>query len=137
MKKILTSAFIIALLLVYNKGFAQDDTKTYNFIAMETPPKFPGGMAAFYKFLSTNIKYPKAAVENNIQGTVKVSFTIEKDGSITDPVVMQSAGSGLDEEALRVMRLSPKWNPGMQEGKLVRVKYNLPIKFALGARRKN
>jgi protein TonB len=72
-----------------------------------------------------------------ILGIVKLSFLIEKDGSITDINVMQSAGSGLDEEALRVMRLSPKWNPGMQEGKLVRVKYNLPIKFALDARRKN
>ena len=96
-----------------------------------TEPTFPGGMAAFYKFLQVNIKYPHVARDNNIQGKVLVSFIIERDGSLTDLHVTQGAGSGLDEEATRVIRLSSKWVPGIQGGIPVRFQYNMPISFSL------
>jgi protein TonB len=98
---------------------------------MENPPAYPGGIEKFYRFLGDNIKYPPMAAENNIQGNVFVSFTVEKDGSLTDIKIDRKLGYGTDEEAVRVLKLSKRWNPGMQNGKPVRVKYNIPIKFSL------
>ncbi|MDQ7947472.1 MAG: energy transducer TonB, partial [Pedobacter sp.] len=77
------------------------------------------------------IKYPPMAQDQNIQGNVHVSFTVEKDGSLTDIRVERKLGYGTDEEAVRVLKLAKRWNPGMQNGKPVRVKYNIPIKFSL------
>lgn len=107
------------------------DNTVYSFVSMDTPPSYPGGIAKFYQFLMSTIKYPKLAVENNIQGNVFVSFTVEKDGSLSDIKIDRKLGYGTDEEAVRVLGLSKKWNPGIQNGKLVRVKYNIPIRFAL------
>ena len=107
------------------------DNAVYSFVSMETPPSYPGGIAKFYQFLGANIKYPKLAAQNNIKGHVFVSFTVEKDGSLTDIKIDRKLGYGTDEEAVRVLSLSPKWNPGTQKGVAVRVKYNIPIKFAL------
>lgn len=109
----------------------KDDNTVYSFVSMETPPSYPGGVEKFYKFLNDNIKYPAAAKDNNIQGNVFVSFTVEKDGSFTDIRVDRKLGYGTDEEAIRVLKLSKRWNPGMQNGKPVRVKYNIPVKFNL------
>jgi protein TonB len=108
-----------------------EDNTVYNFVSMENPPTYPGGMDKFYKFLGDNIKYPPMAQDQNIQGNVHVSFTVEKDGSITDAKVERKLGYGTDEEAIRVLKLAKRWNPGMQNGKPVRVKYNIPIKFSL------
>ncbi|WP_461789191.1 energy transducer TonB [Pedobacter sp.] len=108
-----------------------EDNNVYNFVSMENPPAYPGGIEKFYKFLGDNIKYPPMAAENNIQGNVFVSFTVEKDGSLTDIKIDRKLGYGTDEEAVRVLKLSRRWNPGMQNGKPVRVKYNIPIKFSL------
>lgn len=108
-----------------------EDNTVYNFVSMENPPAYPGGIEKFYKFLGDNIKYPPMAAENNIQGNVFVSFTVEKDGSLTDIKIDRKLGYGTDEEAVRVLKLSRRWNPGMQNGKPVRVKYNIPIKFSL------
>ena len=108
-----------------------EDNTVYNFVSMENPPTYPGGMQKFYDFLGQNIKYPPMAQDQNIQGNVHVSFTVEKDGSITDAKVERKLGYGTDEEAIRVLRLAKRWNPGMQNGKPVRVKYNIPIKFSL------
>lgn len=108
-----------------------EDNTVYNFVSMENPPTYPGGIDKFYAFLGNNIKYPPMAAENNIQGNVFVSFTVEKDGSLTDLKIERKLGYGTDEEALRVLRLAKRWNPGMQNGKPVRVKYNIPIKFSL------
>ena len=139
MKKSILPAFLLMMVLALTEQrlFAQDDEKVYTFVAMENPPSFPGGITKFYEFLGKNIKYPKQAMENNVQGTVKVFFIVEKDGSITNIEVPEKIGSGLDEEAMRVMRLSPKWVMGIQSGKPVRVKYNIPIKFSLSRRPKN
>ena len=94
-------------------------------------PEFPGGMAACLKFLANNIKYPAIAQESNIQGKVIIQFVVNKDGSIVDPVVVRSVDPHLDKEALRVISMMPKWTPGMQRGKPVRVKYTVPVTFRL------
>jgi TonB family protein len=109
----------------------ETDRTVYNFVSIEQPPTYPGGIEQFYRFLGNNIKYPAAAVDNEIQGNVHVSFTVEKDGSLTDIKVERKLGFGIDEEALRVVKLAKKWNPGMQNGRSVRVRYNIPVKFSL------
>jgi len=107
-----------------------EDTKVYDFVSIETQPNYPGGMDKFYKFLGKMIKYPPMAQENNIQGKVQLSFVVEKDGRLTDiQVAGRKLGGGTDEEAVRVLGLSPRWTPGIQNGKPVRVKYNIPISF--------
>ncbi len=130
--KIFSSLLAVLLLnLCLNKTFAQDE-KVYNHVSLKNPPSYPGGIQKFYEFLGASIKYPKAAFENNIQGTTYLSFLIEKDGSLTDiKVDGKKLGSGTDEEAVRVLKLSKKWNPGMYNEKPVRVKYHIPVKFSL------
>lgn len=109
-----------------------EDNKVYDtFVALEVQPTFPGGMDKFYKYLSKSIRYPAMAQENNIQGKVFLSFIIEKNGSLTDIKVERKLGYGTDEEAVRVLAASPKWVAGVQNGKFVRVKYNIPISFAM------
>lgn len=103
----------------------------YNFVSMETPPTYPGGIEKFYDFLGQNIKYPKEAADNNVQGNVFISFVVEKDGSLSDIKIERKLGYGTDEEAIRVLKLSKRWNPGQIEQKPVRTKYNIPIKFTL------
>ena len=110
---------------------ADRDTSTYNFVTMKTPPTYPGGMDKFYRFLGENIKYPTKAAEANVQGSVFISFTVEKDGSLSNIKVDRKLGSGTDEEAVRVLKLSKRWNPGMDKGKAVRANYRIPIKFNL------
>ncbi len=112
------------------------DQRIYNFVSMSSPPNYPGGVYKFYEYLSKNIKYPTMAADNEIEGNVFVSFVVEKDGSLTDIKVDRRLGYGTDEEALRVLKISKRWNPGMQNGKPVRVKYNIPIKFSLEAERR-
>lgn len=101
------------------------------FLHVEEAPQFPGGLPAFYKYIGENIKYPPLARESGIQGRVFIQFVVEKDGSITDVKVLKGIGYGCDEEALRVVKNSPNWSPGKQNGKAVRVQYNLPIVFQL------
>ena len=90
-----------------------------------------GGIEKFYKYLQNNIHYPAIAKENNVQGKVFVSFVVERDGTLTDVRVARGLGSGCDEEAVRVLKASPKWKPGIQNGRPVRVAYTMPISFAL------
>jgi TonB family protein len=103
------------------------------FTEVETEPTFvvPG---TFGQFLSSNIKYPEAMRKNHIEGRVIITFVVEKDGSLSNFKVLRSPGYGSAEEALRVMALSPKWNPGIQNGRAVRVQYTIPIAFSLGAK---
>lgn len=101
------------------------------FTVVESMPSFPGGEAARIEFLRNNIKYPQMARESGIQGTVYVTFVVEPDGSVTDVRVLRGIGGGCDEEAVRVIKMMPKWNPGLQRGKPVRVQFNMPIKFTL------
>ncbi len=101
------------------------------FTVVEEAPSYPGGDEARIKFLQENIKYPQMARESGISGTVYVTFVVERDGSVTDVKVMRGIGGGCDEEAIRVINAMPKWNPGKQRGKPVRVQFNMPIKFTL------
>ena len=104
----------------------------YNPIDIEAYPEFEGGMKAWYKFIQRNLKYPASAIEQEKQGKVFLSFVIERDGSITDVKVMKGVGYGMDEEASRVIKKSPKWKPGKQAGQPVRVRFNMPISFSIG-----
>lgn len=101
------------------------------FVVVEQQATYPGGDAARMKFLQENIKYPQAAREGNVQGTVWVTFVVEKDGSLTDIKVLRDIGGGCGEEAIRVVKAMPKWTPAQQRGKKVRHQFNLPIKFTL------
>ena len=102
------------------------------FKVVETMPSFPGGDAALMKYISDNVRYPAIAQENGIQGRAICQFTVEKDGSISDIQIVRSAGDEtLDKEAKRVIKSMPKWSPGKQRGKAVRVSYTIPINFRL------
>ncbi len=101
-----------------------------------TPPSFPGGMKAFYEYLGRTIRYPAEARKQNIQGKVYLTFTVEKDGTLTEIAVKKRLGGGTDEEAMRVLRESPKWIPGTRDNKPVRVKYDMPLSFSLSETQK-
>ena len=101
------------------------------FQVVEEMPEFPGGLSECMKFLGKNIKYPTISQENGVQGRVIVQFVVNKDGSIVDPVVVRGVDPYLDKEALRVISSMPKWKPGKQRGKAVRVKYTVPVTFRL------
>lgn len=101
------------------------------FTVVESMPSFPGGMGELMKFLGKNINYPTLAKESGIQGRVFINFVVEPNGSISNVKVLRGIGGGCDEEAVRVVKSMPKWSPGKQRGKPVRVSYNLPVKFTL------
>jgi protein TonB len=107
---------------------AEDNTP---FVAVEVAPVFPGGEEAFGKFLHDHIRYPAVAKENGTQGRAFIQFIVERDGSLTDLKILRDPGSGLGEEAVRVLKISPHWRPGIQNGKPVRVQYTVPINFSL------
>ena len=108
-------------------GVAKDEV----FMVAEQMPEFPGGMKELLKFLQNNLKYPENAMKNNVQGRVIVQFVVEKDGTLTEFKVARSVDPDLDAEALRVLQTMPKWKPGMQRGKIVRVKFTVPVSFKL------
>lgn len=108
---------------------APDPDSVYR--AVEINPKFPGGEAAFGKFLRDNIRYPRVAKENNVQGKTFTQFIVEKDGSLSNFKVVRDPGTGLGAESMRVLGLSPKWTPGINKGEVVRVQYIVPINFSL------
>ncbi len=106
-------------------------TKDTVYQIAEEMPEFPGGVEALMDFVGKNVKYPEEAKEKEISGRVFVSFVIEKDGSVNEVKVMRGIGGGCDEEAVRVIKGMPKWKPGMQKGKPVRVSYMMPLNFKL------
>lgn len=108
----------------------EEGPKEEAFDVVEHMPEFPGGMNALFQFMGENMKYPEDAKKLNKQGRVLVTFVIDKDGSVVDAVVVKSVWPSLDAEALRVVRAMPKWTPGRQNGKVVRVKFTLPFNFA-------
>ena len=109
----------------------EDETETQIFTVVENEPEFPGGMEALYKYLAQNIKYPQLARDNGITGKVYVTFVVERDGSIANPKILRDIGGGCGAEAIRVVKAMPKWTPGKQRGKAVRVQFNLPVNFNL------
>lgn len=108
------------------------ETKTEApFLTVEQQPEYPGGLEALRTFLGNNLHYPRAAASAGVSGKVFVSFVVNSDGSLTDLQVLKGIGFGCDEEAIRVMQKMPRWKPGKQSGRAVRVKFNLPISFSL------
>jgi len=101
------------------------------FKVVEQMPKFPGGDKALYTYLGDNIKYPDVAKKKGIQGTVYVTYVVEKDGAVSHVKILRGVHESLDNEAVRVIKAMPKWEPGKEKGKAVRVQYNLPIKYTL------
>lgn len=101
------------------------------FVVVEKMPEFPGGINALREFLAKNIDFPAAAASTGIEGTVYVYFIVEKDGSISNIKTVRGIGGGCDEEAERVITMLPKWKPGEQRGKPVRVSFNIPVIFKL------
>jgi len=101
------------------------------FDVVEEMPQYPGGPQALFKFLSENVHYPAEAEKAGIQGRVIATFVVEKDGSISQPTVVKSVNPLLDAEAIRVISAMPNWIPGKQNGKVVRVKYTVPLSFNL------
>lgn len=101
------------------------------FMIVEEMPEFPGGEEARIQFMEKNIKYPRKAKENNIQGKVIVGFIVEPDGSISNIKIVRSVHPLLDAEAMRITRSMPKWKPGKQRGKTIRVQFTMPITFSL------
>jgi len=101
------------------------------FTIVEDMPSFPGGEAKLFEYLGKSIKYPAMAKDAGVQGVVYVTFVVMENGSIENVKVLRGIGGGCDEEAVRVVKKMPKWSPGKQRGKPVRVQYNLPIRFIL------
>ncbi len=106
-----------------------DSLEPYMFV--EQMPEFLGGDDSLKSFINRTIKYPELARESSVEGNVYINFVVERDGSVTNPKILRGIGSGCDEEAIRVIKSMPKWVPGKQNGEIVRVQYNLPIKFKL------
>lgn len=116
---------------ILNDSFADKDDDSPIYTVVEEMPTYPGGDDARIKFLSSNIRYPQLAKEKGIQGTVFVTFVIDEKGFVSDVKVLRGIGGGCDQEAVRVVKMMPRWVPGRMNGKTVRVQFNMPIKFLL------
>lgn len=128
-------SLLIAFCAVCGVAFAQenDSVETDDTICevVEKMPQFPGGSNGLFSFLIENIKYPSKAERNGIEGRVIVQFVVLKDGSIDDIKVVQSVHPDLDAEAVRLIKIMPKWQPGEQCGQVVNCRYKLPVIFKL------
>ncbi|KQM75019.1 hypothetical protein ASE74_03320 [Pedobacter sp. Leaf216] len=122
----------MGIAMCFNQAKAQNNPdKVYDFTSLEKTPDYPGGIKKFYEYLGREIKYPEVAKRNSTQGKVFVSFVVEKDGQLTDVKVTRSLTPETDAEALRVLEKSPRWNPGLINGRPVRVKYNINVNFSM------
>jgi len=122
---------MFVLLFSFMTSTAQTKKNDMVFDVVEVMPQFPGGQIAMLQYLMKNIKYPEQAMKEGIQGRVAVRFIVEKDGSISDVKPVLSVHPLLNKEAVRVVESMPKWTPGKQNGKPVRVRFNLPVMFKL------
>ena len=122
---------MLVLLFSFMTSTAQTKKNNMVFDVVEVMPQFPGGQIAMLKYIMENIKYPKQAMKEGIQGRVTVRFIVEKDGSISDVKPILSVHPLLNKEAVRVVESMPKWTPGKHNGKPVRVRFNLPVMFKL------
>jgi len=132
MKKILFILFsaVLHLNISAQADSVKADTNTIFRIA-EQMPEFPGGETALMTYLQKNLKYPNLAKDSGIEGKVWVSFIIDKEGAVKDVKVLKSIGGGCDEEAIRVIKMMPRWKPGIQDGKPVSVQFRIPVIFTL------
>jgi len=110
----------------------EEEEEAQVFVVVEDMPQFKGGgINAFRNYVQKNIEYPTVAAENGIEGTVFIKFVVDKDGGISDVTVMRGVDPALNEEAMRVIRGAPEWEPGQQRGQTVRVQFTIPIVFKL------
>src|ERR1700749_2910073 len=121
--------FAISFIAI-EKTFAQDTAKSH---PVDQLPAFPGGLESFYKFVNKTLRYPDVAKLVGLSGKVKVSFVIDTDGTVTHVLPVKSLGAGCTEEAIRVVSMSPKWQPGYRNGERVRLSYTMPIDFTFNA----
>ncbi len=131
-KLILMSLMAVCCLLTASAQktvVSQKNQKVYD--TPEQLPEYPGGTPAMFEFLMRNLKYPKDAEKQKVEGRVMVMFVVETDGSLSDVKVAKQVFPSLDAEAIRVVQAMPKWTPGKDKGKVVRVQFNLPIVFRL------
>ena len=132
--RLLATLSVLAILFTINTTAMAQNKKTSNdkvFEKVEDMPEFPGGEQAMMDFVGKNVQYPKEAMEKEISGRVLVGFIVEKDGSVNEVKIVRGIGGGCDEEAVRVVKVMPKWKPGKEKGKPVRVSYMMPIFFKL------
>lgn len=122
---------MFVLLFSFMTSTAQTKKNDMLFSVVEVMPQYPGGQIAMLKYIMENMKYPEQAMKKGIQGRVAVRFIVEKDGSISDVKPIHSVHTLLDKEAVRVVKSMPKWSPGKQNGKPVRVQLIVPIMFKL------
>lgn len=122
---------MFVLLFSFMTSTAQTKKNNMVFDVVEVMPQYPGGQIAMLKYIMENIKYPEQAMKEGIQGRVTVRFIVEKDGSISNVKPVLSVHPLLDKEAVRVVESMPKWSPGKQNGKPVRVRFNVPVMFKL------
>lgn len=128
MKKLLFLAIVFfAIQHASAQGTINESNEIYNTAGIDVKPNFPGGIERFYKFIGSNFRVPE---KEGLKGKVYVSFVVEKDGTLADIKVMRDIGFGTGEETIRVLKLSPNWIPGEQNGKKVRVLYSLPISIS-------
>lgn len=117
-------------IIPYRPGFGPvDEGKVYDVV--EQMPSFSGGPAAMMEFISRSIVYPVSALKQELQGRVIVSFIVERDGRLSNAKVVKSVAPDLDKEALRIVKKMPRWIPGQQNGRKVKVKYTVPVTFRL------
>ena len=132
--RFLATLSVLALLLMVNTNAMAQNKKAANDKVLEKAevmPEFPGGEQAMMDFVGKNVQYPKEAMEKEISGRVLVGFIVEKDGSVNEVKIVRGIGGGCDEEAVRVVKAMPKWKPGKQDGKTVRVSYTMPFFFKM------
>ena len=132
-KNVSLKVALMMLVLLFSLMTSTAQTKKSNMVydVVEVMPQYPGGQTAMLKYIMENIKYPKQIMEEGIQGRVTVSFIVEKDGRVSNVRLLRSVQLSLDKEAIRVVKSMPKWTPGKQNGKPVRVRFNLPVMFKL------
>jgi protein TonB len=107
------------------------EEEIFDLAAVQEQPEFPGGMEEMYKYLGKLQKYPDMEADAGIQGKVYVEFVVEKDGRVTDVKLKKGVSAGLDKEAMRLVKAMPNWNPGKMNGKAVKCRFVLPVKFTL------
>jgi periplasmic protein TonB len=129
---ILFSACTVSLIAQDKQQKTKPSAKnTEAYETVDKMPVFPGGMDALLKFIGSNVKYPVTAMKDKISGTVNVKFVVDKDGSVIHVKAMNKIGGGCEQEAIRVVKLLPKWTPGENKGEKVPVYFTLPVKFVL------
>lgn len=137
MQKLLIALFLLSLsqlLSAQESNVLPDSTRIYEMFdtTVNPLPSYPGGEAEMYKYIQRNIQYPAADLKKRISGVVAISFVIDETGAITQAKLLRDLGSACGAEGLRLVNGMPRWSPGMVNGKPVKVKFVLPIRFKLG-----